>query len=205
MKLVFKKAFGIEVISADVGFWMMELGSKKYSFQSNDYTVEISRGSFGGSQQEAREIDRYVSPHRRPIGHAIPTLDVALDILNGVSGVPSPTAANETADVIVRPYIATAWHAVRRFIEIYRDTKYIKYRHQDRWRLRQTLLPRITEHEFRTWLFYVLVDQAGETFVGSFSEGESMIGEFSIALQEALSRRIVRRRKICPDSVGTVF
>ncbi len=93
----------------------------------------------------------------RPFGHQIMTLDVALEINAVVPGdVLARVTEHGAADAIASKWADTAAIAVQKFIETYRDCKYLRYRGNDRWSDNQTLVPRITDREFNTFLFYVL-------------------------------------------------
>jgi hypothetical protein len=61
--------------------------------------------------------------------------------------------------------VDTAFIAIQKFIETYRDCKYLKYRGTDRWNKNQTLVPQMTEQEFTTFLFYILEADPSRTFV----------------------------------------
>ena len=68
----------------------------------------------------------------------------------------------------------------------------------------------MTEREFNTFLFYVFELDAGQTFVGAFSEGRMTIseptgGEFAVTLQRALQERVPLERQLDSDVMGTVL
>ena len=75
---------------------------------------------------------------------------------------------------------------------------YLKYRGTDRWHRSETLVPEMTEGEFNTFLFYVLVVDPEHVFVGAFSEGRTTISEvtdadFDARLQSALLDTVAKR------------
>jgi hypothetical protein len=201
VELTFKKSFGLDVMPADIAFWMFELGQDKYAFRVRDIQVKVGVGRFGRAAKEAHAIDRFLSASNRPFRGEIITFDVMLDIPNQLPEA-LLTRADEhgAADEIVRPHITTAFHAVRVFIETYRDCKYVKHRGTDRWTERKIVLPHITEQEFTSFLFYVLVAPSGETFVGAFSAGTILMSEvtgqeFATVLQAALQNDVPLNRK----------
>lgn len=211
MKLTFKKAFGFEFVPADAVFWMLELGRNVYSFAVHETPVAISVGKFGRTTQEQDAIDRFMTVGRRPSGREIMTLDVALEIN---AAVPDDVLARVTehgvADAVVSKWTDTAVIAVQKFIETYRDCKYLKHRGTDGWKQNQMLVPQMTEREFKTFLFYVFEVHSGHTFVGAFSEGrmmtsEPMDGEFGATLQRALQERVPLHRQLIQISWERFF
>ncbi len=179
MRLVFKKGFGLDTIPSDIAMWLLELESSTYAFVADQVPVSISRGTFGNTDQERNSINQFVSTSRRPFGHKIQTLDVTFEMDGAIpEAIKSGQHQIGSADAFVEPYIDPGFHAVRAFVETYRDCKYLRYRGQERWTNHQTLLPRVTEQEFRTLLFYTLDVGDGEPYVGSFSDGRLKVSNF---------------------------
>lgn len=211
MKLAFKKAFGFDFMPADAGFWLWELGTGAYTFAVQGVSVAIGVGTFGRTRQERHAIDRFMTSGNRPFDREITTLDVVLEI-NAV--VPDDVLARVTehgaADAIASKWSDTAFIAVQKFIETYRDCKYLKHHGTDRWNQNQTLVPQMTEREFNTFLFYVFEVDAGHTFVGAFSEGRLMTseptgGDFGATLQRALQERVPLHRQLIQMSWERFF
>jgi hypothetical protein len=211
MRLTFKKGFGFDFMPADAGFWLWELGSGAYTFAVRETPVVIGVGRFGRTRQEQHAIDRFMTSGNRPFGREIMTFDVALAISDVVSNdVLARVTEPGAADAIASKWVDIAVIAVQKFIETYRDCKYLKYRGTDRWNHNQRLVPQMTEREFNTFLFYVLEVDAGHTFVGAFSEGRMMIseptgGEFGATLQRALQERVPLHRQLIQMSWERFF
>jgi hypothetical protein len=202
MKLTFKKAFGFDFMPSDAGFWMLELGKVSYVFAVRETPVTIRVGTFGRTPQEQYAIDLFMTTGNRPFDREIMTIDVELDVVPVVLDEMLPRASEHgVADAVVSQWVDTAFIAIQKFLETYRDCKYLKYRGTDRWNKNQTLVPQMTEHEFNTFLFYILEADPSHTFVGSFSKGrmlmsESNDGDFSSALQGALRERVPLLRQL---------
>ena len=200
MKLTFKKAFGFEFMPADAAFWMLELGQDAYSFAVRATPVAISVGRFGRTRQEQRAIDGFMTSGNRPFGREIITFDVALETDDALpEGLLARASEYGAADEIVSKWVKTAFVAVQKFLETYRDCKYLKHRGTDRWHRNETLVPEMTEHEFNTFLFYVLEVDAEHVFVGAFSEGRMTMSEdadFGARLQSALRDTVPPQRKL---------
>jgi hypothetical protein len=202
MRLTFKKAFGIQFVPAEMMLWLIELGDHAYAFTVDKTTaVTISRGQFGRNEREKWAIDQFLPSGSRPFERELITLDVLLEIDSKLpDDLLTRSGEHGAADSIVEPHIRVAFHAVRALTETYRDCKYAKYRETERWKKKETLLPRVSEAEFRTFLFYVL-ESNSSTFVGSFSEGQTLVsessgGDFSKTLQSALKSRVPAERKL---------
>lgn len=190
-KLTFKKAFGIDSAPTDVFLWNMELGRSAYEFSVSSHKIRISFGTFGINDQEKVAISLFHHSDERDLKyiHEIPTLDIYLSDIH--TEIPKPTydkwQETSIGNEIVEPFIHTAFIAINRFIDSYRDMKYTSMRRSEKWLEQKSLIiPLMTEREFKTYLFYIL-ESRGRTFVGYFSEGQmKLIAPFDLETQKKL-------------------
>jgi len=86
---------------------------------------------------------------------------------------------NNEVDRLVEPYIDDAFTAITRLIDSHRISKYNLKRRSEEWKKGMLLLiPKITEREFKTYLFYKLEYQ-DKVFVGNFSIGQVKTSSFT--------------------------
>jgi hypothetical protein len=194
MKLTFKKAFGFDFVSTDHMMWLMEIGQAQFRFTAHKKWVTISVGEFGAKPREASAVNGYLTSGRRPFVGTLLTLDVGFDVEDDIAeSMRSKVNEIGAADEVVLPHVETAWGAAQRFVEEYRHIKYMSYRRTDRWRTQQVFLPKLSDDEFRTYLFYVLECAGTGDFIGSFSRGKSTFistadTNLAVDLQAALVR-----------------
>jgi hypothetical protein len=194
-KLTFKKAFGIDTVPTDVFLWNMELGRSAYEFSVSSHEIRISFGIFGINDQEKVAISLFRHSDERDLKyiHEIPTLDIYLSDID--IEIPSPTYDKwqepSIANEIVAPFIHTAFIAINRFIDSYRDMKYTSMRRSKDWLEQKSLIiPLMAEREFKTYLFYIL-ESRGRTFLGCFSEGQTRaIAAFDLETQKKLQSNV---------------
>ncbi len=177
-KLTFKKAFGIESLPVDAHLWLMELESGEYELTIGEALVRIGIGRFGTTDQEkfAISLFRHADDRALDFIHEIPTIDVSLYVdIDIPESLLDKWQENSIANGVAGPFIDVAFKALSRFIDGYRDVKYLAQRDSAKWRKQETLLiPPLTERQFTTYLFYVL-ETGGRTFVGSFSNGRIIV------------------------------
>jgi len=195
-KLTFKKAFGLEFLPADMSIWLLELGKTEYGLTLDRQEVRISTGTFGVNEQEKSLLSLFRHSDERDLRfiHEVPTIDISLiDIQIEVRDfVCQKWYEDSIGNQFVEQFIHTAFRAINRFIDSYRDVKYLTGRRTEGWFKQKTLLiPQMTEREFKTYLFYAL-EVPPKTFVGSISGGGQIrVTKLSdIKLQERLQETV---------------
>jgi len=173
--LTFKKSFGLETIPVDYAFWIMELGDGSFSLSVNDKLIKVKVGRFGITEKEKIILSLFRHSDERDLRYIseIITLDFILDIdLIIPESINEENPINNEVDRLVEPYIDDAFIAITRLVDSHRISKYNLKRSSEEWKKGMLLLvPKITEREFKTYLFYKLEYQ-DKVFVGSFSVGQ---------------------------------
>lgn len=195
-KLIFKKAFGIRSLPIDDVLWITELGCDKYKFKSREKYFEISVGKFGINEKEKYALSLFYHADERQLTNIseIPTIDISFNIdVKIPKDISKKWEEYSIANSLVETYIPDAFYALRRFINSYRDIKYLAYRDSNYWTKNEILILKyITEVDFNTFLFYNLIRNK-KIYIGGFSVGESKIsipfdntqkGEFRKALKK---------------------
>jgi hypothetical protein len=170
-KLTFKKAFGLDFLPADMSIWLLELGKTEYGLILDEQEIKISTGTYGVNKQEKSVLSLFLHSGASDLRFIseVPTIDISLlDIQIEVSDfVCQNWYEDSIGNKFVEQFTPTAFRAINRFIDSYRDVKYLTGRRTEDWLKQGTLIiPQMTEREFKTYLFYVL-EAPPKTFVGS--------------------------------------
>ncbi len=172
--LTFKKAFGLETLPADYAFWLAELWGESYRFAVNNTLVDVKAGKFGISEQEKFVISLFLHSDERDLNFIceILTLDIGFSVDLSVPEHQQGENLAGKIDNLIEPFIAVAFRASTRFVDAYRTAKYEQMRRSEEWKSGMvSLVPEMTEAEFRSYLFYSLKGLE-RTFVGHFSAGQ---------------------------------
>jgi len=179
--LTFKKSFGLEKIPLDYALWIMELGDGSFSLSVNDKLIKVMVGRFGITEKEKIILSLFRHSDERDLRYVteITTLDFSMDIdLIIPESINEENPKNNEVDRLVEPNINDAYIAITRLVDSHRISKYNLKRSSEEWKKGTLLLvPRITEREFKTYLFYKLEYQ-NKVFVGSFSVGGMRTSSF---------------------------
>ncbi len=203
-KLIFKKAFGIQLLSTDDVLWITELGCDKYKFKLREKYFNISVGKFGINEKEKYALSLFYHADERQLANIseIPTIDIAFNIDAKIpEDISKRWEEYSIANSLVETYISDAFYALKRFIDSYRDTKYLVYRDSSYWEKNEILIPKyITELDFNTFLFYNLMRNM-KMYIGGFNVGQSRMSmPFDNIqkgkLQKALEKEIPLERNL---------
>jgi len=203
-KLTFKKAFGIEHIPVDSFFWFLELAGADYNFPFNDKSIKFTIGRFGTTDQEKTVLSLFRHSDERDLNYIaeIPTLDVSFNVeVNIPPNINEKWKEISIANELIKPFIHDALSAINHFFDSCRDVKYLEKRGSKEWRSQQTtLIPQMTDAEFRTFLFYIF-ESNNKKFIGCFSAGQArtaspLNNKFKNKLQRNLEQDIPLERKL---------
>jgi len=170
--LTFKKSFGLETIPVDYVLLFIELGDGLFNLSVNDKLIKIKVDRFGISEKEKFILSLFRHSDERDLRYIneIMTLDFIMDVDLTISeSINVERIRNSEVDRLVEPYINDAYIAITRLIDSHRTAKYNLKKETEEWKKGMLLLvPKITEREFQTYLFYKLEYQ-DKVHVGSFS------------------------------------
>lgn len=173
-QLVFKKAFGIDLMPMDMIMWFSELGTGSFTVQKRNRTFTITAGQVGVDEKEKRAISSFKHADERDLRFIseIPTLNLSTDVqLEIPEGIQDDLFGS--ADQFVRPFIQPAFVALQHLVEAYRDAKYTISRGTSRWTVEKGIfVQEIPLKTFTRYLFYSLT-VGDRMFIGAFSEGDS--------------------------------
>ena len=194
-ELIFKKAFGIDVGPVEPFTWLLEMRDAVFSVEAAGLTWSVSSGRVGIDDKEKLAIGLFKhSDERDPrFITEIPTLNLTAPVdIEGAKDLDDRRIG--VADGLVEPFVRRAFVALQRFIEAYRDVKYLQGRGTENWlEQRGVFVREMPLTTFRSYLFYRLT--AGDrVFVGVFSEGRmisAMPGD--TALREAVTAALAQR------------
>ena len=204
LKLIFKKAFGIQAMPMEHVFWCLELGKDTYKCTCSGKHGFINVGSFGINDQQKQVLSNFYHSDERMLSNIseIPTIDISLDVNMHISKtLEEKWKEGSIINDLVEPIIEDAFMILNHFFDAYRDIKYSTYRKSKEWEKKEiALVPRITENEFKTFLFYTL-SMGKKTFVGCFSEGQSTVGgpftaDMKTMLQKSMNNSIPLYRRL---------
>lgn len=189
--LTFKKAFGIDSARADDFAWIMELSHS--SHQVDSWKIEI--GNVGLTLKEKLAIGLFKNFDERDPDDIkpIPTINISTSLETDF-----PTDIDDSridsANSLVVPYVTNAFVALQKFIEAFRDAKYLMLRNTPRWESEQGVyVKEMSFLTFNTLLFYSVIASEKE-YVGHFSQGVSRsISPDDPALKSHLEKNLTKR------------
>lgn len=176
--IIFKKAFGLKSIPWNSAQWLLEFLNKKIEFSIKETSVCVELGTLGVSREEKIEISRFFHPDERDLNYIseIPTIDITLNVdLATFEQKIKDGCTNDRIKTFIEPFINTAFLAFSRVVDAYRTSKYNIKHESEAWKKGMiSIIPEITESEFKTFLFYRCKINAKD-YVGCFSEGHMSV------------------------------